>query len=71
MPTPFMCHECDSTTMNSDGICDNCVEPTTADKYNKEYYEDKEEKANHKRCCVNGTEDATSSNRSDRLGKEY
>ncbi len=24
MPTPFMCHDCDSPTMNSDGMCDNC-----------------------------------------------
>ena len=34
MPTPFMCHECDSPTMNKDGVCDNCIEPTTADEYN-------------------------------------
>ena len=48
MPTPFMCHDCDSPTMNSDGICDNCVEPTTADQYNKEYYEqEKEGKTNN------------------------
>ena len=53
MPTPFMCHECDSVTMNSDGICDNCVEPTTADEYNEEYYEqEKEGKTNNGR---NGT----------------
>ncbi len=26
MPTPFMCHGCDKPTMNSDGICDNCVQ---------------------------------------------
>ncbi len=37
MPTPFMCHDCDSPTMNKCGICDNCVEPTTADEYNKEF----------------------------------
>ena len=44
-----MCHDCDSPTMNSDGICDNCVEPTTADQYNKEYYEqEKEGKTNNK-----------------------
>ena len=24
MPTPFMCHECDSPTMNKNGICDDC-----------------------------------------------
>ena len=24
MPTPFMCHECDSPTMNQSGICDGC-----------------------------------------------
>ena len=34
MPTPFACHECDSPTMNENGICDSCVEPTTADEYN-------------------------------------
>ena len=38
MPIPFMCHECDSHTMNTDGICDNCIEPTTADEYNKELF---------------------------------
>ena len=37
MPTPFMCHECDSPTMNKDGICDNCIEPTTADEHNKDF----------------------------------
>jgi len=42
MPTPFMCHDCDSPTMNKWGICDACIEPTTADEYNKEYYENKE-----------------------------
>tara|TARA_R100000458_G_C8153229_1_gene160126 strand:- start:214 stop:537 length:324 start_codon:yes stop_codon:yes gene_type:complete len=24
MPTPFHCHECDKTTMNNNGICDDC-----------------------------------------------
>tara|TARA_R100001594_G_scaffold77860_3_gene112427 strand:+ start:19696 stop:20142 length:447 start_codon:yes stop_codon:yes gene_type:complete len=24
MPTPFMCHDCDTPTMNKDGICDDC-----------------------------------------------
>ena len=24
MPIPFHCHECDSPTMNTDGICDTC-----------------------------------------------
>jgi predicted amidophosphoribosyltransferase len=24
MPTPFMCHECDSPTMNVSGVCDDC-----------------------------------------------
>jgi len=24
MPTPFMCHGCDSPTMNKSGVCDNC-----------------------------------------------
>jgi len=38
MPTPFMCHECDGYTMNTHGICDNCIEPTTADEYNKELF---------------------------------
>lgn len=42
MPTPFMCHECDKFTMNKTGICDNCTESTTADEYNEEYYEYKE-----------------------------
>ena len=37
MPTPFMCHECDSPTMNKDGICDKCIEPTTADEHNKDF----------------------------------
>jgi len=41
MPTPFMCHDCDSPTMNKSGICDNCLEdmdePTTADNYNPKY----------------------------------
>ena len=37
MPTPFMCHECDSPTMNKDGICNKCIEPTTADDYNPKY----------------------------------
>ena len=35
MPTPFMCHDCDSPTMNDTGVCDNCIEPTTADEFNK------------------------------------
>tara|TARA_R100000152_G_C6781543_1_gene216262 strand:+ start:4773 stop:4988 length:216 start_codon:yes stop_codon:yes gene_type:complete len=38
MPTPFMCHECDSPTMNRNGICNNCIEPTTADEFNKALY---------------------------------
>ena len=33
-----MCHECDGYTMNTHGICDNCIEPTTADEYNKEIF---------------------------------
>lgn len=41
MPTPFMCHECDSPTMNKNGICDVCIkeltEPTTADEFNQPY----------------------------------
>ena len=41
MPTPFMCHDCDSPTMNDTGICDNCIEPTTADEFNREYLENK------------------------------
>ena len=24
MPTPFMCHECDTPTMNKNGICEKC-----------------------------------------------
>ena len=24
MPTPFMCHECDTPTMNKNGVCDDC-----------------------------------------------
>ena len=27
MPSPFMCHECDTPTMNKNGICDNCQNP--------------------------------------------
>ena len=38
MPTPFMCHECDSPTMNKDCICDKCIEPTTADEHNKDLF---------------------------------
>ena len=58
MPTPFMCHECDSTTMNKSGICDKCTEeltePTTADEYNRRIeieitYEGEEEKAEVKK----------------------
>ena len=70
MPTPFMCHDCDSPTMNSDGICDNCVEPTTADQYNKEYYDYKEKRSykggdskNYERNIVNPSEN----NRMDRV----
>jgi predicted amidophosphoribosyltransferase len=48
MPTPFMCHECDTPTMNKDGICDNCVEPTTADEFNDELYCDNCYKEKHK-----------------------
>ena len=29
MPTPFMCHECDSPTMNANGVCDNCEQAFT------------------------------------------
>ena len=29
MPTPFMCHECDSPTMNASGVCDNCEQAFT------------------------------------------
>jgi len=29
MPTPFMCHECDSPTMNKSGICDKCEQAYT------------------------------------------
>ena len=49
MPTPFMCHDCDSPTMNSHGVCDGCIEPTTADEYNKELYEKPKEKGNYQR----------------------
>ena len=38
MPAPFMCHDCDGYTMNSHGVCDNCIEPTTADEFNKEIF---------------------------------
>ena len=34
MPIPNHCHECDKPTMNECGICDNCIEPTTADEFN-------------------------------------
>ena len=44
MPTPFMCHDCDSPTMNDFGICDNCIEPTTADEFNKDIDKEKEMK---------------------------
>ena len=29
MPTPFMCHECDSPTMNASGICHSCEQAFT------------------------------------------
>ena len=32
MPTPFMCHECDSPTMNASGVCDNCEQAFTEGK---------------------------------------
>tara|TARA_B100000470_G_scaffold129336_1_gene100061 strand:+ start:1716 stop:1976 length:261 start_codon:yes stop_codon:yes gene_type:complete len=44
MPTPFMCHECDSPTMNKDGICDNCIEPTTADEHNMKWLKNRSSK---------------------------
>ena len=49
MPTPFMCHDCDSPTMNKWGICDDCIEPTTADEYNKEIYERQEKGSDQER----------------------
>ena len=52
MPTPFMCHECDKPTMNNTGLCDSCVEPTTADEYNEEYYDYKEKGRNKRRNSV-------------------
>ena len=52
MPTPFMCHECDKPTMNNTGLCDCCVEPTTADEYNEEYYEYKEKGRDKRRDGV-------------------
>ena len=69
MPTPFMCHECDSVTMNSDGICDNCVEPTTADEYNEEYYEqEKEGKTNDSRPSTSYSSIARITTKSNRVG---
>ena len=73
MPTPFMCHDCDSPTMNSDGICDNCVEPTTADQYNKEYYEYKEKRSYKGRASKNHERDVNNPskvNRMDRIPSE-
>ena len=70
MPTPFMCHDCDSPTMNSDGICDNCVEPTTADEYNKEYYEqEKEGKTYNSRNRSSNSSITRSPERYDRMDK--
>jgi len=37
MPFLTHCHECDKPTANAFGICDNCVETTTADKYNSQW----------------------------------
>ena len=72
MPTPFMCHECDSVTMNSDGICDNCVEPTTADEYNEEYYEqEKEGKTNNGRNGENRERDVRNSSEANRMDRIY
>jgi hypothetical protein len=34
MPYLTHCHECDKPTANYFGICDNCIETTTADKWN-------------------------------------
>jgi len=71
MPTPFMCHECDSTTMNIDGICDNCVEPTTADEYNKEYHEQEKERETHNSRNRSSDNSVTgSSEQSDRMVKQ-
>lgn len=48
MPTPFMCHECDSPTMNQSGVCDPCMEdmmePTTADEFNQTHKDSVPEK---------------------------
>jgi len=33
MPSPFMCHECDKPTMNKDGLCDDCKNPTMEVKW--------------------------------------
>jgi len=37
MPLPNHCLDCDKPTAGGALICDACVEPTTADKYNEEY----------------------------------
>ena len=71
MPTPFMCHECDGMTMNSDGICDNCVEPTTADEYNEEYYEYQEKRSNKGRYGKNPKRDVRNSSKANRMDRIY
>ena len=35
MPYLTHCHECDKPTANHFGVCDNCIEDTTADFLNK------------------------------------
>ena len=32
-PTPFHCHTCDKPTMNSNGVCDSCLEKQQVSVY--------------------------------------
>ena len=41
MPYLVHCHECDKPTANRFGVCDNCIERTTADEYNDEVREER------------------------------
>ena len=40
MPMLFHCHECNKPTASRFGICHNCIEKTTADEYNKDYFDE-------------------------------
>jgi len=41
MPFLTRCHDCDKPTANAHGLCDLCVETTTADEYNTQWFENR------------------------------